>query len=278
MWLKIKVLLWKSLQLRKRHWFSTIIEIIVPCLLFLLINYVKTKFSNDRTSKPTVVHQTIPSPVPENFLYLIFRNIHSTGNFIYTPQTKETEQIMEIVQKNLDIAYDNIETAINEDEMINKFKIKFNNTVFYRNIMGFCIVFEETIKSQALKYKIRSINKLWLTDHLFTPYDIPGSMGYGNEYLNYGFLALQLTIDKAFILMSANNKSGLNVNDYNLEIQSYPYANYLIDSTFQKLFNMLLSIFTILSFLLMCYHTIKRVVEEKDSGVKEFMKIMGFKP
>ncbi|XP_060852919.1 phospholipid-transporting ATPase ABCA3-like isoform X2 [Rhopalosiphum padi] len=278
MWLKIKVLLWKSLQLRKRHWFSTIIEIIVPCLLFLLINYVKTKFSNDKTSGPTIINQTIPSPVPEDSLYLIFRSIHSTGHFIYTPQTKETEQIMDIVQKNLDIAYDNIETAINEDDMINKFKIKFNNTDGYSSIMGFGIVFEETLKSQALKYKIRSTNELWLTDHLFPPYEIPGPMDYGDEYLNYGFLALQLTIDKAFILMSANNKNGLNLSDYNLEIQSYPYASYLKDSTFQELFNMFLPLFTILSFLLMCSHTIKRVVEEKDSGVKELMKIMGLKP
>ncbi|XP_026811930.1 ATP-binding cassette sub-family A member 3-like isoform X2 [Rhopalosiphum maidis] len=278
MWLKIKVLLWKSLQLRKRHWFSTIIEIIVPCLLFFLINYVKSQFSNDKTSESTIVNQTIPNPVPEDTLYLIFRNLHSTGHFIYTPQTKETEQIMEIVQKNLDIAYDNIETAINEDDMINKFKIKFNNTDGYSSVMGFGIVFEETLKSQALKYKIRSTNELWLTDHLFPPYEIPGPMDYGDEYLNYGFLALQLTIDKAFVLMSANNKSGLNLNDYNLEIQSYPYASYLKDSSFQELFSMFLPLFTVLSFLLMCSHTIKRVVEEKDSGVKELMKIMGLKP
>jgi len=103
-------------------------------------------------------------------------------------------------------------------------------------------------------------------------------MDYGDEYLNMGFLALQLTLDKAFIMLSANNKSSLNINDYNLEIQSYPYANYLKDSTFQQLFDIFLPLFTVLSFLLMCSNTIKRVVEEKDSGVKELMKIMGLKP
>ncbi|XP_060873175.1 phospholipid-transporting ATPase ABCA3-like isoform X2 [Metopolophium dirhodum] len=276
MWLKIKVLLWKSLQLRKRHWLSTIIEIIVPCLLFFFINYLKSQFGNDKTSEPTIINQTIPSPISEDLLYKNFMRHQSSGFFIYTPQTVETEQIMSIVQNKLEIFPDNIETAINEEEMINKFKIKFNDSEI-GGIMGFGIVFEETIKSQVLKYKLRSTNELWLTDHLFPPYEIPGPMDYGDEYLNMGFLALQLTLDKAFILLSTNNKSSLNINDYNLEIQSYPYANYLKDSSFQTLFDLFLPLFTILSFLLMCSNTIKRVVEEKDSGVKELMTIMGLK-
>ncbi|KAL5235297.1 hypothetical protein ACI65C_002707 [Semiaphis heraclei] len=277
MWIKIKVLLWKSLQLRKRHWLSTIIEIIIPCLLFYFMNYIKSQLSNDETSEPTIINQTIPSPNSEEVLYSSFKMHHSSGHFIYTPQTIETEQIMNIVTKNLDIFPDSIETAINEDEMIEKFKIKFNNS-HSNGIRGFGIVFEETKKSQVLKYKLRSTNELWLTDHLFPPYEIPGPMDYGDEYLNMGFLALQLTVDKAFILLSANNNGRLNINDYNLEIQSYPYANYLKDSTFQQLFDVFFPLFTILSFLLMCSNTIKRVVEEKDSGVKELMKIMGLKP
>lgn len=257
----------------------TIIEIIVPCLLFFLINYVKSVFTGENASKPTVVNQTIKSPTSEESLYQSFRDIHSFGHFIYTPYNSETKQIMNIVQNHLDISNDNIEIAINEEEMLRKFKRRFNESSYSSLIIaGFGIVFEETIKSQALKYKIRSLNELWLTDRLFPPYEIPGPMDYGDEYLNYGFLALQLTIDKAFVLMSSNNKNGLNVSDYNLEIQSYPYASFLKDSTFQEVFNFFLPIFTVLSFLLMCSHTIKRVVEEKDTGVKELMKIMGLKP
>lgn len=279
MWLKIKVLLWKSLQIRKRYWLRTIIEIIVPCLLFFLINYVKSAFTNENAIKPIFVNQTIKSPISEEFLYQNFRNFYSMGYFIYTPYNSETKQIINMVQKNLDISNDNIDIAINEEEMLQKFKTRFNESRFASIRMGgFGIVFEETIKSQALKYKIRSLNELWLIDNLFPPYEVPGPMDYGDEYLHNGFLALQLTIDKAFVLMSSNNKNGPNISDYNLEIQSYPYASFLKDSTFQKLFNFFFPIFTVLSFLLMCSHTIKRVVEEKDTGVKELMKIMGLKP
>jgi len=279
MWLKIKVLLWKSLQIRKRYWLRTIIEIIVPCLLFFLTNYIKSVFTNNNSSKPIVVNQTIKSPVPEESLYQNFRDLHSTGHFIYTPYNEETKQIMDIVQKNLEILNDNIEFAIDEEDMLRKFKTRLNeNSVTRFNIAGFGIVFEETIKSQALKYKLRSTNEFWLTNHLFPPYEVPGPMDYGDEYLNHGFLALQLTIDKAFVLMSSNNKNSPSVNDYNLEIQSYPYASFLKDSSFQEMFNFFLPIFTVLSFLLMCSHTIKGVVEEKDTGVKELMKIMGLKP
>jgi len=279
MWLKLKVLLWKSLQLRKRYWLTTMIEILIPCLLFLLINKINSRFSNYKTFKPTIVDQSIPSPISEDILYRNFKILQTSVYFIYTPQTIETEQIMNIVKTKLNILPKNIEITIDEDEMINIFKRKFNSS--QRSLShnsGFGIVFEETIKSQVLKYKIRSTKGSWETDILFPPNEKPGPMNSGEKYLNMGFLALQLTLDKAFILLSAHNKSGLNINDYNLEIQSYPYANYLKGSISKFLFESLFPLFTVLSFLLMCANTIKRVVEEKDSGIRELMKIMGLKP
>ncbi|CAH1731091.1 unnamed protein product [Aphis gossypii] len=277
MWLKFKVLLWKSLQLRKRHWLSTIIEIIIPCLLFLLIHHLKLIMSND-ASGPTIINQTISSPISEDNLYNNFMTYSRNYFILYTPQTNETEQIMNIVKTKLKIENDNIGTAINEYKIIKKFEKKFNSSQHDLSLSGFGIVFEETIKSHVLKYKIRSTNKLLQTDYLFPPSETPGPMNSGDQYLQSGFLALQLTLDKAFILLGAHNKSGFNIHDYNFEIQSYPYANYLLDSSFNNFFDFYFPLFTVLSFFLMCSNTIKRVVEEKDSGIKELMAIMGLKP
>ncbi|XP_026821418.1 ATP-binding cassette sub-family A member 3-like [Rhopalosiphum maidis] len=273
MWLKIKVLSWKSLQLRKRHWLGTIIEITVPCLLFFLINYLK---SIEKTSKPITMDQTIPTPISEDVLYKEFT---PHNNFIlYTPQTKETEEIMNIVKTKLNLLNNTIGTAISESEIINKFKRKLKNSSHNPNLIGFGIVFEETIKSHTLKYKIRSTDTLLQTDSLFPSIELPGPMNSGDRYLTMGFLALQLTLDKAFILLGAHNKSGLNIKDYSLEIQSFPYTKYIMDSSFQMYFKFHFPLFTVLGFFLMCSNTTKRVVEEKDSGIRELMTIMGLRP
>lgn len=277
MWLKIKVLLWKSLQLRKRHWFATILEIIVPCLLFFFTNYFKSKVGSDEMANSIVINQTIPNPISENEMYEHFSNNYHRGYFIYTPKTKETEQIMKIVAEKLNIDFNSIQTVNNEFEMVTVFKNRFNYSGDYEKSLGFGIVFEETIKSRVFKYKIRRTNEGWQTDRLFPMYEIPGPMDFGQVYFERGFLALQLTLDKAFITLGILDNNNSKINDYNLKIQSYPYANYTAVSIFQQLFQIIFPFITVLSFLLMCSNTIKRVVEEKDSGVKELMKMMGLK-
>lgn len=273
MWLKIKVLLWKSLQLRKRHWFSTIIEIIVPCLLFYFMNYIKSKFGSNATDT-IVVNQTIPDPISEAILHEAFIDRFSHGDFIYTPFNSKTKQIMDSLAKQLEISTENIEFVKNEYEMIEAFKNKYNSTEKRNQNLGFGIVFEEVIKSSVFKYKIRSTNDIWLTDILFPSNEIPGPMDFGYRYIQNGFLSLQLSLDKAFITLDNNNQ---NINDYNFNIQPYPYAKYIMDSEFTNLFKTLFPLFTVLSFLLMCSNTIKKIVEEKDSGVVELMKMMGLK-
>lgn len=279
MWLKIKVLLWKSLRLRKRHWLCTIIEIIVPCLLFLFMNYLKSKSGDHTTPEKKVIDQVIPSPVSEHTLYDEFIRLYSSDEnvyFIYSPKTPKTDAIMNYVANNLDISSSNIDTVNNEIEMIKLFKNKYNSTS--QRSKGFGIFFEEFETLHVFKYKIRSTNDVWSTDLLFPAIEIPGPMDYGDVYLKKGFLALQLMLDKSFITLSISSNNSININDYNLEIQSYPYAKFIQDSLFEQLFQLFFPLFTVLSFLLMCSQTIKRVVEEKDSGVKELMKMMGLKP
>ncbi|CAH1380553.1 unnamed protein product, partial [Tenebrio molitor] len=45
MWRELKLILWKNLLIRKRHWVLTLIEILIPILLFTLIAYGRSKIS-----------------------------------------------------------------------------------------------------------------------------------------------------------------------------------------------------------------------------------------
>lgn len=264
--LKIKVLLWKSFKLRKRRWICTTMEIIIPCLLFLIIPQILPE-SNNSIKKS--MDQSIPSPISDKDLAKIFILYNSNMYFIYTPKTLETEQIMKSVAISLGISVDKIDTAINEGEMINKFNSSHNN--------GFGIVFEEVIKELVFKYKIRSTHDGWETDLLFPWSDEPGPMNSGEKYLRTGFLTLQLFLDFAFINLNNDSSNGTQVqNDYNFKIQSYPYELFETNSPLLRMIKYL-QLFTVLGFLFMCLQTIKQIVEEKDSGIKELMKMMGLK-
>jgi hypothetical protein len=55
-------------------------------------------------------------------------------------------------------------------------------------------------------------------------------------------------------------------------IQEFPYPEY-VDRTdlFAQIFSTLLPLFTVLSFVMLCPSIMKRVVEEKETGVKVCM-------
>lgn len=274
MWLKFKVLLWKSLRLRRRQWLCTIIELIVPCLLFLLMSFTKPK-SSDTMSDKTVISEIIPSPITEQILYDSFVEQNSLKYFVYAPNTKKNEQIMKRVAKHLNISSNNIDAADSEADMIQKFKNKYliDNITKEEYSNGFGIVFKEVINSNVFNYKIRSTNDVWQTDLLFPLLELPEPMNSSTAYFQKGFLALQLTLDKTFINLNVSDYNMSNITDYNFKIQ--PFA---ISSKFQVVFETIFPLFTMLSFLLMCSQTVKKIVEEKESGVKELMKLMGLKP
>lgn len=239
--------------------------------------------STTRNVIPVDTKKVISNPITEQSLYNDFTKTYSNrGYFIYSPKTLETDQIMELVAKNFNISFANIATALNENEMIKKFKTKFNNIDgrLYGD-RGFGIVFEEILKHNALKYKIRSTNNVWKTNLLFPGLETPRFVDSSKVYIEKGFLALQFMIDKAFIIKNMNSTyNRTNINDYNFKIQSFPRpeltgnsGNVLFEQSLRGLF----PLFTILGFLLTCSNTIKRVTVEKFSGVKELMKMMGLK-
>jgi len=273
MWLKIKVLSWKSLKLQKKYWFCTVIEIILPSLLFFFLKYIRS----NNSERGLLKNITIPNSVSEKFLYDDFMRGFSSEYFIYTPKTTETEHIMKNVAKNFKIPSGNIYTANSEVEMI-QIMINKSNPFAHSLLVGFGIVFEEIKKSHVFKYKIRCTNDVGNTDLLFPEYEMPGPMNSGEDYFRTGFLALQLMLDKTFINLNTHDENTThNISDYNFKIQSYPYAKFVQDYQFQEQFQLLFPMFTVLSFLFMCLRTIKIIVEEKESGVRELMKTMGLK-
>lgn len=276
MWKKINALVWKSLQIRKKHWLSAFVEIILPCLIFVLLNFIGSSILSENKSVGKItVDATYQNPVSKEELYRKFVYTDKTNFFIYTPKTPETTKIINILIKILNINPNSIETTYNESEMIKQFKIKSNNsTNTFKSFNGFGIVFEEITKSSIFKYKIRCTDFVRTSNELFQDIDLlQESFYYNQEYLK-GFIALQLALDEAFIKLSISDKNVLDIANYNLKIQSLPYFKHQ-EYSLQNILRLNYPLLTIISFLQICTCTIKKVVDEKESGVKELMKIMG---
>jgi ATP-binding cassette subfamily A (ABC1) protein 3 len=99
MWRELKLILWKNLLIRKRHWVLTLIEILIPILLFTLIAYGRSKISglNKIEIKDPTYHEK--SEIDEIYAHLGVGEI----SLWYSPYTDFTEGIIKIVQEKFQI-------------------------------------------------------------------------------------------------------------------------------------------------------------------------------
>lgn len=87
-----------------------------------------------------------------------------------------------------------------------------------------------------------------------------------------GFLQAQKAIDFALI-----NQFNSKVDEINMELKRFPYPPYNEDSFIPIIIGMLPFIIE-LSFIFLVILTAKEIVEEKETGLKEALKLMGLKP
>lgn len=100
---QFKLVLWKSVIIRKRHIFLTIVEIALPILLFLVIAYGRSKIVG--LTKSTVTHSTYNEPKSSDLLYSQYFSYGDT-QILYTPYRDWTEKLIRKTQLKLNIPSD----------------------------------------------------------------------------------------------------------------------------------------------------------------------------
>ncbi|XP_075215102.1 phospholipid-transporting ATPase ABCA3-like [Lycorma delicatula] len=65
--------------------------------------------------------------------------------------------------------------------------------------------------------------------------------------------------------------------ELNIKMSEFPYPEYTISFDFQSLLAIILPVIIIVSFCLILPNIIRRVVEEKETGIKELMRMMGLR-
>ncbi|XP_050500171.1 phospholipid-transporting ATPase ABCA3 isoform X2 [Diabrotica virgifera virgifera] len=262
--LQLEVVVWKNYIIRKRHWFLTIIESFLPVCLFLLIAYGRSQITGlNKIEVPNPTYGRIDG---------INYNIDVAGTYIlYTPYNEYYTNITTKMLTKLGMPSDHIQRFGSENELLGYYYKNPNYTTV-------AIIFDDK-NPKHFNYKIRYHKNYYQPEFLVTDRMYQRVYGYspGSEYVyrDEDFLKIQLALDMSFL---EENLRSSNIEDtYSIQIQEFPYPPHKVDSAITTLFLEFLPLITLFSFIFLCPAVLKRVVEEKHSGTKELMKMVGMK-
>jgi ATP-binding cassette subfamily A (ABC1) protein 3 len=98
---KLHLVLWKNLLIRKRHWILTLIEIVIPVLLFIVVASVRSEMH----SSDDILH-----PVSYFDIWTegrLIRNgmmsLSSSSLLLYAPDNNFTQRIIAVVSSQLKV-------------------------------------------------------------------------------------------------------------------------------------------------------------------------------
>lgn len=96
---KLCLILWKNLVIRKRHWILTLIEIVIPVLLFIVVALVRSEIGPSiDTLHPAKYHEILTEgAVIEGSM----EAISESSSLLYAPHNNFTQKIMAAVSSPL---------------------------------------------------------------------------------------------------------------------------------------------------------------------------------
>ncbi|CAL8139104.1 unnamed protein product [Orchesella dallaii] len=294
MFKKILILLWKNLLLRKRHWIITTLELFLPVLLLALLVYVNSQYMRDWNIGEAVykTNSTIFDALNENNLTKnnnIFnpRSKHYFNLAIpYAPENKKTKQVIQKLEDCLDVNPTiNIKwEPFESEEAIENFfakpieisyppsNVSVRAAIVFQEGLG---IGDESNDDNTVAYKIR-LHDIYLPDvHQLFPIAqrLDPDEYAGKLYSDTGFIALQLCLDKVLV----ETLTMKNVTRQ-ISLQPFPYPPYhefKYAEEYETMYLILLPFVFVISFVLMVPSVMRAVVSEKETGIRELLKLNG---
>lgn len=291
------LLLWKNFLLQFRRVIATIAEILIPVVFACIL--IGIRHAVDYTDYPNAtIYETFNiNNLPHNLS--LFPIPVTVWQMAYAPNTTATNEIMSHVVRNLGRPFISLADGPGfptEEAMLEHFA-GLNNSKTSPLLGGITFYnFEEDGGlPNNLTYSIRlsasprnsprmsgddnSLNDQkseWKTDELFPfimtmgPRAKSKSWGGDPGYMREGFLSLQHAVNKAFLQYMDPDVT----EDFNVEMQRYPFPPYL-DDLFILAIQAQLPYLLFISLVYPMINIARTICHEKEKRLKESMRMMG---
>ncbi|CAG9771799.1 unnamed protein product [Ceutorhynchus assimilis] len=263
---QLRAIFWKNLLLRKNSLITTIVVVFaLPILSFLLLAFIHSRNSAEASAKvKTVTHHS-----PKDILGDKFKNDKS--EIYYNPSNTYFDNLLNRVGKQFEMSY----TAIHK---VKDLKQIVEQSAKSKKDHVFLIIFHSAAESRNLDYTIRVRENISSLEQKYSEtkslYLKSGNhTGVGSHYLDNGFVAIQKAVDISFMEME-QEKRKLFSKIVAGRAQEFPYPPHKTSETVETI-STTLPIFTWFSFCLITMVTLKSITEEKYTGIKELMKVVG---
>lgn len=266
---KFNLLLWKNWLLVKRHPIAAIFEIAFPVLIVVLFSY--SRGFVDKKEHSAVNYESF-SISPSNCYFEDGSNINTIG---YSPDSDFYMNIMKLVTKNLKMKFETV--PLRDAVELNAW---IKNESIVKPVAA--VSFEsDLINPKHLKYTIRmpqdQNQNSWQINNLF--YASPSKESRIGEkpvgvpiippYYSSCFLAIQNEIDRAFIEMLSRSTTIPSI-----KMQPFPYPSF-VEDLFLPFAVQAFPTLLIICMMLSIKNIIKNIAIERETLLKESMKMMG---
>ncbi|XP_071529902.1 phospholipid-transporting ATPase ABCA3-like [Panulirus ornatus] len=298
-WRKLVLLLWKNLLLRRRHWLLTSFEILLPTLLFTLI--LAIRLMPDSAFLPKYISEVSTFDVAneEKLKEILCKKYGMWVNtafirsycfaasmpaypgerkIFYGPPSNFTKDVALHVADVLRLDESVLQPVASNEDMdvlVEKSYFETNDSwaAFYVGLFFHDLDQLTDDPPEKLNYDLR-LEGQWATSQLYPFMQIPGPRNYSSKKESYnmgGFTLIQSLVDRRYVSLLTNS----SMHDYQIQTQMYPYPPYTQDHGMSQIYGSMLPTFVVLSLVLLSPSLIKCVVHEKETGVRELVRLMG---
>ncbi|XP_068100526.1 phospholipid-transporting ATPase ABCA3 [Hyperolius riggenbachi] len=289
---QLGLLLWKNYVLQKRQVIVTVIELALPLLFSAILIALRQRVESENFPNATFYKLMNFPSMPTFFLT-------DKWELAYIPSHSDAvRDIAETVERNLEI---NIKAHGFPTETEFEEYIKHNNQS--GNVLA-ALVFDHPFNSSdeplplQVRYKLRfkysprhaplneqtglnpNVDRNWHTRFLYPLFQLPGPRertdknGGTPGYQREGFLAVQHQVDRAIMHYHANETGRALLQNTEVLMKRFPFPSYVNDLFILAIQNQL-PLLLMLSFTYTSLSIVRALVLEKESKLKEYMRVMG---